>query len=91
MTRSELLASAERESAALGYLYDVVFRAGWTGWHPDDYDPTDDDLLRLIFLVREDTGRAVADWIGEQFGEGVQARFEREFPATGRGSADDHR
>ena len=83
-TRAELLAAAERESVALGYLYDVVRRAGWTGWHPEDYDPTDDDLLRLIFLIREDTGRAVADWIGEQFGEGVRARFEREFPLRNR-------
>jgi len=63
MTRSELLASAEQESAALGYLYDVVRRAGWTGWHPGDYDPTDADLIRLIFLVQEDARNALAKQI----------------------------
>jgi len=85
------IAAAERASVALGYLYDVVRRSGWAGWHPEDYDPTDDDLLRLVALVQEDTGRGVAGWIGENFGEGVEARFEREFPLRGDEKKGDQR
>ena len=42
-----------------GYLHAVLLEAGWTGWHPDDYDPTDDDLIRLVKRVITDTQAGV--------------------------------
>lgn len=35
-------------SSRRGQLYEDIRAAGWTGWHPDDYDPTDEDLERVI-------------------------------------------
>lgn len=38
----------------LEQLHELLYAVGWGGFHPSDYDPTDEQMLALVARVRRD-------------------------------------